>query len=121
MGEKKVYLVDSSRVGEKIAGSLRLASDETNIPIELRVSHQLRVDRLPRDYDLYVLHLSNVGFDDVRQLKEEQPWSYFIAISRGGGPTPTDIKNLFDKNLKLVYVRQLEDALRSINGRTTNP
>jgi len=39
--------------------------------------------KIPRDYDAYVIHLSEISFDDLKKLREEQPWSWIYGISGG--------------------------------------
>jgi len=39
------------------------------------------VENIPRGYDVYFLHLPEINIDDLKELREEQQWSWIYGIS----------------------------------------
>ena len=49
--------------------------------IEVQVSEERYVHTVPRGYDAYLVHFSNVRLNDILDLRQEQPWSKIVGVS----------------------------------------
>lgn len=38
---------------------------------------------IPKDYDIYILHLSEISLNDLKELRKKQPWSWIYGHSGG--------------------------------------
>jgi len=105
------FFILDSKVGEALEGMIRIAAEELEYNVRTKLSTEPELARLPRDYDGYLIHLSNTSEEALRELREEQPWSRIFGISGAG----------IDINLKyldtIYYIMGLEDA-KSIIRKT---
>ena len=79
----KFFILDS-KAGEALEGMIRNAAEELKYEVRTKLSTEPELPRLPRDYDGYLIHLSNTSEEAVRELREEQPWSKIFGIFGGG-------------------------------------
>ena len=101
MVKRKVFVGDS-RSGDDIGEMVKGVAERMDLSICLEVSMHYNITRLPKDYDLYVLHLSDVDEANVHELRSEQPYSYFVAL-RGMPPDlPDDLHELFDAHYSTI-------------------
>jgi len=105
----KFYILDS-RVGDLMAETLYFRAKERNIPIEINCSMEYKVSSLPRNFDAYLLHLSNTFDRDIENLREEQPWSKVFGISGDLTKAKTSVGYL-DRIFYVVGERDLDDIL----------
>ncbi len=91
--ETKVFILDSKDAGNA-ADAFEGYAEIHGRKIEVKHSHANYMARVPRDYDIYVLHLSNFNFEDLEVLKEEQPWSFIVGIT-GGDMNPSNAPRVF--------------------------
>ncbi len=82
--------------------------DKENIVFRGEVVSEKTLTKVPRGYDLYILHIGDLRGDDFKFLREEQPWSEIIGISNAGDyeykQDITDFPNYFTK----IYASRFE-------------
>ncbi|MFH1589486.1 MAG: hypothetical protein ABIB43_02885 [archaeon] len=81
--ELKVY-INSSKMEfytDQLA-MLELMLDEDDFPkLHIRKEEKQYLKTLPADYDLYIIHLSDVSLDEIKRIREKQPYSKVFGIS----------------------------------------
>ncbi len=115
MTKKKLFILDSGDTKIRLLFKKyeeELEIKETTDPIWLRGN-----GKLPRDYDAYILHLSDINFRDLEDLRKEQPWSWIYGISGAGRAfLSDDLRVNFDRLFYLVSrfdAESIEKELRS--------
>ena len=85
MGKTRIFILDS-KCG-KDGHALSIANEacrlgiNINTELEVRVSEEEFVSEVPRGYDAYLIHFSNVRPEDIISLRQEQPWSKIVGVS----------------------------------------
>ena len=93
MLNKKIYVIDSK------CSQAHIDSFSVNErrDVEIRASGYLSTQKIPRDHDLYLLHLSDIPLRDLEDLREEQPWSWIFGIcNRGGTEILSEVRSCLD-------------------------
>jgi len=111
MVEKKVFVLDSQGVG-KIIEDIYSVAKTLELEIKVRSSEEEQCRNLPKDFDYYILHISNIDEADLKRLKEKQSFSYFFGITGCGDELPNDLSNLFDDVYSSINKRDLEIILQ---------
>jgi len=115
MTKKKLFILDSgnTKIGlffKKYEGELDVK--ETIDPIWLRGN-----GKLPRDYDTYILHLSDINVKDLEDLRREQPWSWIYGISGAGRAfLSDDLRVNFDRLFYLVTRFDAESIVEELRS-----
>lgn len=109
---KKVYILDSVLV-ETLKMSVSETAENLDMKIELETSSDRLVRILPRGYDIYILHLSNLEDQDLKGLREEQPWSYIVGIS-GIYSLPKELKKCLDNTYRVLHQIDIENILKRV-------
>jgi hypothetical protein len=115
---KRIFILESEGGPKAIEETLMHFSGEK---LEFKTSNS-KIDykrNLPRDYDLYLIHLSHTDIGAVNHLKELQPWSKIFARPQGGDtPLPYEIqKDVEGKYLTQTFFQDAQKILKSINVR----
>lgn len=79
----KFYILDS-KTGNSLEKMITIIAKKLDMPIQIDTSNDSHVDYLPRDYDGYLLHLSNTSEEAIQNLKEQQPESKIYGITGCG-------------------------------------
>ena len=93
---KKVLVVDlwlSSLIKEELE-----FLENDNLKFEIKRSRNMK--KIPRGYDAYILHFSEIDKDDLITLRKEQPWSWIYLNSNAISsydPKRIELLNLKDK------------------------
>lgn len=80
--EKRIFVLDT-KAGESILAGIFRQLEKKNIKSKLQLGKYF--GEIPKDYDIYFLHLHDLDEEELRELKKTQPESYFIEIGVGGG------------------------------------
>lgn len=80
----KFFILDSI-CGDALEDEINVAATELGYGVRIDRSTDCNVTTLPRDYDGYLIHLSDTSEEAVSELRKEQPWSKIFGVS-GGGP-----------------------------------
>lgn len=93
MTKKKVFVVNIDSDRELLKWILESNSDNLEVTFA-----EKPFERLPRNYEAYLLHLSDINLRDLEDLRKEQPWSWIFAIFGGGtrSITPEERRNIDD-------------------------
>jgi hypothetical protein len=99
---KKVYIRHRDDYGLQVGPAEGLAEDITAIAKDMIIEMEINFteesgSRIPRDYDIYFLHLSDTNAQDFIALREEQSWSYIVGLT--GNSKSNKIK---DSNVPLT-------------------
>ncbi|MDO8563979.1 MAG: hypothetical protein Q7R87_03140 [Nanoarchaeota archaeon] len=121
---KKILVLDS-KAGEghkeMLETVLEMHEMETGNKTSIKIDNvrgQGIAMRLPRDYDGYLLHLSQVETRrDLPSLREEQPWSFIYGIvGQGTVNIVPEIRGCLDATYfvlaKFDYQQIIEDVLK---------
>ena len=87
MAKIKIFVLDSKSEARYYRMGINNAALQLGMKIGSDIELQIReedVDRIPRDYDIYIIHFSNAKLEDIKALRREQPWSIIAGISGGG-------------------------------------
>jgi|TARA_Y100000296_G_C5070248_1_gene204534 hypothetical protein len=95
--EKKIFILDSL-AGEGLATAFILEAQGMNVPVNVQVSTQTHLKKLPRDYDVYIIHYSDTDMESIREIREKQPWSYIVGVFGGSDILSENERKLFDKH-----------------------
>ncbi|MCX6748532.1 MAG: hypothetical protein NT076_02920 [Candidatus Pacearchaeota archaeon] len=112
---RSVFWLD--RTAEIIRDDMLDACSREGIDIDLETSTEASLEKIPRGKHVYILHLSSIDEADLLRLRNEQPWSYVVGLSRrGNAPLPVDLFELIDKNLFVVGFDNLKEILTEYEG-----
>jgi len=113
MPEPKIFIMDSRGRGSAMVDALRAVSEDLGIGADIQFSGR-KETRLPRDFDTYILHLSDLHIPDFYELTDSQPWSRFLGLCGGAGYVYAGLADRFDEiNFSLgddEYVDILKNA-----------
>lgn len=85
MDKHKVFILEF-KVAGNFEKAIKEVSQELNIPIEIKLSEEVNFKGLPKDYDIYFIHLNHLNdIWELEALKVEQPQSFFVELGRDGG------------------------------------
>jgi hypothetical protein len=80
--ETKIFLLNSNSSGEANALDLHDVAKSLDYDVDIDFSQEPTL-KLPRDYDIYVLHASDTTEEAIAELKREQPWSMLFGLLGG--------------------------------------
>lgn len=112
MTQKKLFIADSGG----LEGHCAVLSATGRIrEIQAKAAMEYPVLRIPRDYDGYLLHLSDINVNDLQDLRKEQPWSWIYSIT-GAGTTNIvpEIKANLDRTFYILDVSDYNFILDSL-------
>lgn len=95
----KFFILDST-CGKAIENIIRDTATELGYKVRIDLSTNFEVTRLPRDYDGYLIHLSNTSEEAIMELREEQPWSKIFGLS---GESIWQALSILQKDLDGLY------------------
>lgn len=76
--DSKSSKVDKSE--ELLDWAIRTTAKESGLDVKIDFSRESGIESLPRDYDGYLIHLSDVSEEAINELKNDQPWSKIFGI-----------------------------------------
>lgn len=122
MAEIRVFVLDS-KCGRNVHGpSLGWAAEalgkRVGKDIEIRISEERMMVNLPRDYDLYLLHLSNTTEQAILDLREDQPWSRIDGVT-GATDLPEQLRSAVDRIHYIILSREYEEMIQDPRRRMT--
>lgn len=79
----KFFILDS-KTGDILERIVNYAAKDLKLNVQIKTSMQPYMDELPRDYEGYLLHLSNISEEAIENLKEKQPLSRVYGITGCG-------------------------------------
>tara|TARA_Y100000310_G_C20592460_1_gene768803 strand:+ start:244 stop:633 length:390 start_codon:yes stop_codon:yes gene_type:complete len=119
----KAFILEGGFLVEDLEYLIKdIAKDDFNREMETRSS--IRIEpRIPRDYDFYYMHLSQLDLNDLEKLREEQPWSYIVGISGGGEKVMGDprTRKCCDSIHYLLMPDTLKNLLKSAFEKFESP
>lgn len=79
----KVYIFEPGKWAEAYSRMIfQISRLERKMPLEVKICNEDYVPELPRGYDIYVLRISGINEKNLRQLRSDQPYSYFVGLGR---------------------------------------
>jgi hypothetical protein len=119
----KALILENLMLAEDIGYLLEdEAKEKYKIKIKTDISPNFKT-RIPQDYDIYFLHLSQINLRDLEDLRKEQPWSYILGMSGGGKQITNDfeIKKFCDSLSYIMNKNAIITAIENaIQKRTPN-
>lgn len=64
--------------------------------VEIVLSREGRLEHIPKDFDAYFLHLSETSEEAIKELREEQPWSWIYCRTGAPWRIPSSLRKIFD-------------------------
>lgn len=118
--KKKLFILDNKCVEKtkSIIENLVRLLDYKELDLEIKTSKEEIINYLPRDYDVYILHLSNINEKDLENLRNEQPWSWIYGLTGKG--TSEKILDIIDREYFLPSKRQFEYIFEEIKNYRKN-
>src|SRR3989338_1463628 len=95
--KKRVLMIDSRGFGAVLP-----VIRDCRARLDFTLLDKKDIRRVPRDYDTYILHLSDIDMKDLEDLRREQPWSRIYGLSGRGG---AEILPELRKNMDELYGR----------------
>jgi hypothetical protein len=83
MDALRIFILDS-KAGKTLVDMIEGAAEELQCEVEITLSTEPKRLTLPRDYDGYLIHLSDTSEGAIRNLREGQSWSKIFGISGSG-------------------------------------
>lgn len=77
------------------------------------------MQKLPKDYDIYFFHLSQIEESDLKDIHDNQPWSYFVALSRAyRNNIPIEVQRSLDEIFYIIDSSDIERILKEKGSLT---
>ena len=83
MVQLKFYYLDV-RLGYKIIELMEHKAKELGYDIQFKLQTK-PIQEIPKDYDAYLIHISDCSKQMVQELRKENPWCKIYGVFRGGG------------------------------------
>lgn len=77
----KVLMLDHKEYAQDVATSIYRRLRQEIPDIEMRLERDCMPERIPPDYDYYLVHLSSTDVDRLEELREENPSAFIIGMS----------------------------------------
>jgi hypothetical protein len=114
MIKKKLFVQDSKGCATYFMG---FHSSRSFNEAEFKFSDEVRLNRIPRDYDAYLLHLSDISLSDLEDIRREQPWSWIYAISGVAIPNINqEVKDKLDGIFSILLSKDYDLILERVRN-----
>ena len=112
MKNKRLFLLDDYRVADSLGKLIRYKGEKDNLEVRVCKTN-FKINKIPRDFDVYIPHLSFIDERDLEDLRKEQPWSWIYGRT-GAVNLPELIYNIIDRKYSLIDGYCIENILNQI-------
>jgi hypothetical protein len=96
-------------------------SRDLGLNLQIEICRDAWYELLPRGYDGYLLHLSDIDQSDLFKLRKEQPWSWIFTIFRGGRVELTkELRDASDRVFSAMSRGEYEEVARRMQSYRTS-
>lgn len=92
----KIFILENE-LGKELDWHINSIAKKFKYKIKTKFSTEEKLLHLPKDYDSYILHLSNTTEESIRKLRKEQPWCKIFGMTGGDR-----IENLLDRTFYIL-------------------
>ena len=103
--KKKIFILESKRVAGLLREELLKMIESEEVIVDYSVSQIDFRRHLPRDYDIYFIHIPNTNEESILELKEKQNWSeVYIRTSMGVEFLPPSLRQVVNGPYQLATI-----------------
>ena len=78
---KRVFILGKQYLLDSVNAALYVITKRGALEIVTSTSYKEYRESLPKNYDLYLIHLQHTSEEALKELKQEQPWSKVIGAA----------------------------------------